>query len=139
MRFGNSDIAVGRQVFNMQSLFPTFKYQRVRHCPTWTGTLAPTGKNQYVIKVEYLYPLQPTVWIVRPQVHKEAPHRYSNGSLCLHLPKDRSWSPTMFIAETILPWTAEWLAFYEIWLLTRKWYGPEAPHGRRKKMPKTRS
>jgi hypothetical protein len=34
----------------------------------------------------------------------------------------------MYISETIVPWAALWLAFYEIWLDTDHWYGPEAPH-----------
>jgi hypothetical protein len=27
------------------------------------------------------------------------------------------------IADTIVPWTAEWLVHYEIWLMTGEWYG----------------
>ena len=29
----------------------------------------------------------------------------------------------MYIADTIVPWTAEWLAHYEIWLATDDWRG----------------
>jgi hypothetical protein len=29
----------------------------------------------------------------------------------------------MFLADTILPWAVEWLAYYEIWLATGVWYG----------------
>jgi hypothetical protein len=29
----------------------------------------------------------------------------------------------MSIADTIVPWTAEWLVHYEIWLMTGEWYG----------------
>jgi len=29
----------------------------------------------------------------------------------------------MFLADTILPWAAEWLAHYEIWFATGTWYG----------------
>ena len=29
----------------------------------------------------------------------------------------------MSIADTIVPWTAEWLVHYEIWLVTGEWYG----------------
>ena len=27
------------------------------------------------------------------------------------------------IIDTIIPWTQEWLYFYEIWLLTGEWRG----------------
>lgn len=28
----------------------------------------------------------------------------------------------MLLVETIVPWTSEWLYFYEIWLVTGEWY-----------------
>ena len=32
-------------------------------------------------------------------------------------------NPRMLIANTTLPWTAEWLFFYELWLVTGEWDG----------------
>jgi hypothetical protein len=29
----------------------------------------------------------------------------------------------MSIADTVLPWTTEWLYHYEIWLITGEWTG----------------
>lgn len=29
----------------------------------------------------------------------------------------------MLLAKTILPWTAEWLLHYEVWLVTGEWVG----------------
>jgi hypothetical protein len=29
----------------------------------------------------------------------------------------------MSIAETIIPWTSEWLYFYELWVFTGEWHG----------------
>lgn len=29
----------------------------------------------------------------------------------------------MLIANTIVPWTSEWLFYYEIWLATGQWHG----------------
>ena len=29
----------------------------------------------------------------------------------------------MLIADTIVPWTCEWLIHYEIWLATGEWHG----------------
>lgn len=34
----------------------------------------------------------------------------------------------MLLAESVLPWTAEWLFYYEMWHVTGEWGGPEAPH-----------
>jgi len=30
---------------------------------------------------------------------------------------------SMLIADTTVPWTAEWLANYEVWLATGEWHG----------------
>ena len=38
--------------------------------------------------------------------------------LCLYDPAQREWSPNMFIADTIIPWTIKWLLFFEDWLGT---------------------
>lgn len=33
------------------------------------------------------------------------------------------WTGDMLIADTIVPWTCEWLIYYEIWLAIGEWYG----------------
>lgn len=33
------------------------------------------------------------------------------------------WNPSMLLVETIVPWAAEWLAYYELWKRTHQWYG----------------
>lgn len=37
--------------------------------------------------------------------------------------------------DKIIPWTAEWLVYYELFKLDGKWLGPEAPHGLAAKKP----
>jgi hypothetical protein len=32
----------------------------------------------------------------------------------------RGW---MLLAYTVVPWTSEWLVFYELWLITGEWLG----------------
>lgn len=40
----------------------------------------------------------------------------------------------MLLSTTVVPWTAEWLIHYEVWLATGQWTGgghaPTAPHPR---------
>jgi len=55
-------------------------------------------------------------------------HVYKNGVLCLYYPPDDGLKNTDLISKKIIPWVAEWLLYYEIFLLTGKWKGPEAPH-----------
>lgn len=33
------------------------------------------------------------------------------------------WKPRMKLADTIVPWAAEWLLHYELWLATGEWGG----------------
>jgi hypothetical protein len=121
----------------MRCWFPQFGYRRVCQKPTWIGTLTPTETSvSYGVKIVYQLPKAPQVWIVSPPIVSHAPHRYRDHSLCLYYPKDRSWTPTESLATTIVPWTAEWLALYEIWCVAGIWYGAEAPHTRKTKLRK---
>ena len=49
------------------------------------------------------------------------PHTYPGNELCLFYPGE--WQHDRFLAVTIVPWTAEWLLHYEIWLATGEWTG----------------
>ena len=57
------------------------------------------------------------------------PHLYRNRRdpdhpmLCLYRPNTREWHAGCYVAGTIIPWTSEWLACYEIWLATGRWLG----------------
>jgi hypothetical protein len=113
----------------LKALFPSFHCSRSSGRPVWRGELQPQESSPvYRVRIEWRGTRSPCVVVESPRLQCRAPHRYSNGSLCLFDPKDRSWHPHLYIAETIVPWTAEWLFFYEIWMLTGSWYGPEAPH-----------
>jgi hypothetical protein len=86
----------------------------------------------------------PVVIVTGPDLESLAqgekiPHVYPwNGPgtrLCLWWPKNREWSPQMKVVESLLPWTAEWLYYFELWLLTKTWEGggehPMSPKQRR--------
>jgi len=128
-------LSIGQQILGMRSYFPEFKYYRSKAGPTWKGWIHPSDQSaKYLFKMTYDVKKSPSVWILTPKID-QAPHRYSNQSLCLYYLKDRSWTPDKLLAKYIIPWTAEWLVFYEIWLKTGIWYGEEAPHEGSKKSP----
>jgi hypothetical protein len=132
-RFRPPAIKLGLQIAKMKQDFPNFTYSRKKNVPTWYGPLQPTEDSPvYTAKIAYRFANRksrpPKVWIVFPELHPDVLHRYPDKSLCLYYPHERSWTPYKFISETIVPWTALWLAFYEVWLDTDYWYGPEAPH-----------
>ena len=122
-------LPIGVQQACIQERFPQFNYSRVNN--SWTGKLKPTTSSpEYLVKVVYKPDNIPKVFVLKPKIHPDAPHIYKeNGSLCLYYPPDGSWNGQKLIGNTIIPWTAEWLYYYEIWLVTRQWYGHEAPHG----------
>lgn len=126
-------ITLGQQLVQMKKDFPEFQYSQSNNLPTWEGTLQPMKASpKYTVRIVYRFAgrqsKSPKVWVILPKIHIYAPHLYNDGSLCLYFPRDRDWSPYKFISQTIVPWASLWLAFYEIWLETDHWYGPEAPH-----------
>lgn len=128
-----AQLTIGQQLWAMRAHFPNFDYQRTGNKPTWNGTLQPFPTSPpYGVRITYSMPTAPSVSIVFPELRADAPHLYPDGSLCLYYPLDFSWTPDKLIACTIVPWTALWLAFYELWLETGQWHGPEAPHEGRK-------
>jgi hypothetical protein len=132
-RFRAPALTLGQQILAMRQFFPNFHYSRENNIPTWKGTLQPRDTSPvYTVKVAYRFDNQfsksPQVWVLSPKIHPDAKHRYRDQSLCLYYPKDYSWTPYMLISQTIVPWTALWLLFYEIWLDTNHWYGPEVTH-----------
>lgn len=123
------EVQVYREVALMRARFPTFRYRLTHNVLTWHGTLQPALTSPcYHVRLTYARGDQPQVWVLSPSLHPNAPHRYADKSLCLYDPKEESWSVSSGIANTIVPWTAEWLFCYELWRTTGVWWGPEAPH-----------
>jgi hypothetical protein len=87
------------------------------HCPV------------YEILIRYHYGRIPSVSITDPVITPSPRfHMYSDRSLCLYFPDDGRWKISDDVHKKIIPWVAEWLVFYELFLLTGQWLGPEAPH-----------
>jgi hypothetical protein len=81
----------------------------------------------YLVEVQYTIGQSPRVWINHPPLHPDAPHTYpSDGCLCLYYPKEWVWRRREHIGKTVLPWTALWLYYYELWLDTGEWLGPSS-------------
>ncbi|HUG31987.1 MAG TPA: hypothetical protein VMM14_03765 [Acidimicrobiia bacterium] len=63
----------------------------------------------------------PLVYVAKPHLSLinglHLPHVYPLNTLCLYYGM-REWNGSMLIANTLVPWIAEWLAHYEVWLAT---------------------
>jgi hypothetical protein len=94
----------------------------------WYGNLQPSSDaGRYKIALWYRLGETPKVWIRSPILSKETPQLCENGSLDLTLEGVEDWRPNQLIVETILPWTTNWLASYERWLVNGQWSHPATP------------
>jgi hypothetical protein len=95
------------------------------------GRLQPTKFSpRYRVELEYSAWSPPDVRVVEPTIqYTRGIHMYKNGTLCLYDWRAQPWQKTSHLHDTVIPWMAEWLVFYELWLLTGKWNGKSAPHG----------
>lgn len=115
------------QDLHIQRQFPGFIYRRERGGAVWRGTLQPRSfSQQYRIAVRYKLSCSPTVEVISPALLPKAPHLWRDRTLCLYYPRESPWKRDMLIATTILPWTALWLYYYELWSDTGKWLGPSS-------------
>lgn len=94
------------------------------------GCIQPTDFSSiYRIRVRSEQDGIPQVRILEPQIEPSTKiHIYKSGNLCLYHPPSQPWSADKNLHETIIPWTAEWLVFYELYLIERRWLGPEILH-----------
>ena len=94
------------------------------------GRIRPTDLSQkYRIRIRYKQNGIPSVRILDPFIEPSPQiHMYSNGDLCLYHPPSQPWSGDNDLHKTIIPWTAEWLVFYELYLSEGRWLGPEVQH-----------
>jgi hypothetical protein len=111
--------------------FPCFTCKLRRGHLKCEGRITPSeGCATYRVAISYEQGGVPKVVIKEPHITPSPSiHMYRNGALCLYQPIEDPWKPADNIHQKIIPWTAEWLVFYELFLICGKWLGPEAPHG----------
>jgi hypothetical protein len=125
----NHPMSLAQQNMLVQHSFPNFKFSWQNGFGTWRGTLQPSEISAvYSILIKYKIGYRPNVWVLKPEPKSNVPHRFSDKSLCLYWNKEWEWSSNKEIVDTILPWTALWLYYYELWLDTGEWLAKEAPH-----------
>ena len=115
----------------LRAPFPQFKRTEWKGRKAWVGQLQPDpGSRTYTVVVEYRGPKPPHVHVIGPQLPNRK-HVYAGGNLCLYYQKEPGarWECDSLIARTIIPWTASWLHFHELYLETGVWFGPEIEHG----------
>lgn len=126
MRRRHARRSIGEQAFALRDRCPRSPPAKITaNSLRWTTRLAPTGASRtYPVCITYFVGHYPKVRVLSRLATRDddgPPHVFGDGSLCLHVTDD--WNSTMLIADTTVPWAAEWLFFYELWLPTGEWYG----------------
>ncbi|WP_346854948.1 hypothetical protein [uncultured Draconibacterium sp.] len=103
--------------------------------------LSSPKKGKLTYKIGY----HPCVYVINNKLElypgeNKLPHVYDTKKqwLCLYYRKAREWTNQMLIADTIIPWTSEWLYHYEFWLATGNWHG-KGIHGKQEPYEKEKS
>jgi hypothetical protein len=118
-------LSLTQQALDLRGRFPQGTVRLTAARLVWIGTIQPTALSRtYRVQVTYRTDRLPQVRVLdvlegRPG--EPLPHVYNDGTLCLHLPGE--WAPDMFIVDSTLAWTAEWLFNYEVWKATGEWHG----------------
>jgi hypothetical protein len=113
----------------MRTYWPSFSSSGSCGQYVFRGPLQPSeDAERYGVKIRYQYGAAPRVTVTDPVLDEDAPHTYSDDSLCLYKPGVFQWHDGRLVAKCIVPWTSAWLLFYEGWQETGVWFGPEAPH-----------
>jgi len=126
-RIRRRQLTVSDQCKDMRQKYTEFVPHRSEAGMVWTGPIKPAPLSRiYVIDIVYRRRDYPQVWVRQPLLcvrieDYKVVHIFSEGCLCLHA--EDQWTPSMPISATIVPWAAEWLLYYELWLATGKWYG----------------
>lgn len=114
----------------MRKHFPCFDCSVMHRVLTCVGEITPSeGCDTYRVQIRLPVGMTPRVKVLTPKIdYDRRIHMYASGHLCLYKPEDQPWMETDYVHEKIVPWTAEWLVYYELYKLTGEWHGPEAPH-----------
>ncbi|MBM4090018.1 MAG: hypothetical protein FJ276_11460 [Planctomycetes bacterium] len=114
------------QAAHLGKRFPDAHVDIKRSQLTWRGRVTPSPlSDTYLVRVTYKIGRRPDVKVLEPALEsrdgEKPPHLFPGERLCLCLPGE--WDGGMVMADTTIPWIAEWLLHYEIWLATGEWCG----------------
>jgi hypothetical protein len=126
MRPPGRSLSVAQQAIGLRGVFPDRPASVQAGRLKWTGVLTPTPLSRdYTISLAYSQSTRPRVVIVDPalrcDIDGDIPHLYRDGSICLN--DAHQWDSSMLLVDTVIPWTSEWLYFYELWVATGTWFG----------------
>lgn len=126
------DITLSNQAIALKASYPSATCTICKNTLLWRGKVRPSPlSREYSVQMTYKLRRTPCVWVFGNELQKldnpNFPHHYEIDAekqrveICLYRYKE--FSSSKFLSKTIIPWTVEWLYFYEIWLATGEWCG----------------
>ena len=98
----------------------------------WSAKLRPTQLSRtYQIRITYKLRESPKVWVIGEELEKldapDFPHTFEidveKKMVRICLCRRFEFSSFNYLANSIVPWSIEWLYHYEMWLATEIWHG----------------
>lgn len=119
-----------REMALINKYYDCFKCNIIHDTLTCTGWIQPSELSiKYKIKIIYHPDSIPKVYIKEPNIeYNDYIHMYPDKRLCLYYPKEMPWNKTMHLTHTIIPWTTEWIIFYELYQIGGVWLHPSVQH-----------
>lgn len=131
----DSMLAIDEQRDRMKAAWPMFAVRaldRSTQSARWIGEVRPQFAR-FTLEIRYRLGSFPDVRVLRPSlvrlpnnIEGQLPHVYpptDDPTLCLFDPALNQWNPTMALSDTTVPWSLDWIACYEMWLMTGRWTG----------------
>ncbi|MEP2025434.1 MAG: hypothetical protein ABJH98_07825 [Reichenbachiella sp.] len=124
--------SAGAQLKMILKSFPNVKVLRYKGSSFSIITeLTPTTlSKEYQIKIDFdkydgvkVYVIGEVLKVAKNR--SKLPHVYSHSEqrLCLYSPSKEEWNREKLIVSTIIPWTSDWLFYYELWIPNGVWFG----------------
>jgi hypothetical protein len=122
---GRKDLSATQQYLRLKRDFPGGRGSVSKEKLLWRQTLKPTPISEdYAVRLLLAPSASPKVFVEAPSRSDLAggrplPHVYQQQppQLCLYRTRYQEWTPSVFLANTILPWASLWLFFFEDWLI----------------------
>ena len=128
-------MSIADQIARMKERWPRFALRdndRKNLAAHWIGTVQPQFSS-HILDVQYKIGGFPAVRVIAPGLTRlpanpegQLPHVYppaDDPTLCIFDPELGQWDWSMPIADTTIPWACDWLACYELWVMTGVWRG----------------
>jgi ubiquitin-protein ligase len=121
---------VRREVDQARQRFAYIECQPTTDGKLYVLAALQTSQQQiYTLAVFFpdTYPFSmPNVFVRKPALLANAPHRYRDGQLCYLHPK--MWNPGRHDVTFVIARAAKWLGKYEVWVASGSWPGAQVLH-----------